>query len=52
MSLHRPLVKVIIGVALLAAIAIGANQITAGETPVKLRVLYTDDMLGNWLPCG
>lgn len=49
---HRSLMKIALGVALLCAMAIGADRITAGETPKKIRILYTDDMMGYWLPCG
>lgn len=44
--------KAVFAVALLAAIAIGAIRITAAETPKKIRVIYTSDMMGNWKPCG
>jgi hypothetical protein len=46
------LAKILLGFALLAPMVIGAVRITAGETPKKIRIIYTDDMKGNWIPCG
>lgn len=44
--------KGLLGVALLAAITVGAIRINAGEMTKKIRVLYTDDTMGYWQPCG
>ena len=41
--------KAVLGVALLVALAIGGViRINAGETPKKIRIIYTDDMMGYW----
>jgi hypothetical protein len=37
---------------ILAGIGAGAARITAGETPKKIRIIYTNDMRGEWIPCG
>lgn len=44
--------RAVLGVALLVAVAVGAVRINAGETPKKIRVIYTNDMNGYWQPCG
>jgi hypothetical protein len=46
----RRMVKLALGLALL--IAVCAMGINAVETPKKIRILYTDDMMGFWQPCG
>lgn len=48
----RSISKVMLGAALLAAVGIGAISTNAGETSKKIRILYTDDMMGFWKPCG
>ena len=35
--------------AVLAGVAVG---LVAGETPKSVRVIYTNDLLGNIEPCG
>ena len=49
---YRLSIRAVVGLVLLAAVAIGGVRITAGETPKKIRIIYTDDMLGAWIPCG
>lgn len=44
--------KAVLGVTMLAALAVGGIRINAGETPKKIRIIYTDDMMGYWQPCG
>ena len=44
--------KAVFAVLLLAALAVGGIGTHAGETPTKLRIIYTDDMMGYWQPCG
>lgn len=46
----RTTVKLVIGLVVLVAIC--GMSIYAVETPKKIRILYTDDMMGNWKPCG
>lgn len=42
--------RLTLGLVLLVAIC--AMGIYAVESPKKIRILYTDDMMGNWKPCG
>gem|GEM_PF-1579422 len=44
--------KLILGLILLGVIAAGSMRISAGPTPKKIRLIYTDDMMGNVKPCG
>jgi len=46
----RTTVKLVVGLVVLVAIC--AVSICAVESPKKIRILYTDDMMGNWKPCG
>ncbi len=46
----RTMAKLALGLALLVAIC--AVSINAVEAPKKIRILYTDDMMGFWQPCG
>ncbi len=52
MAKHRLIAKVLAGITLVVAFAVGAARIVAEETPKKIRIIYTDDMRGEWLPCG
>lgn len=44
--------RILLGIGLVAAIAVGAIGINAPQAPKKIRILYTDDMMGEWQPCG
>ncbi len=44
--------RFILSIALIAAIAVCAAGIYAVESPKKIRVLYTDNTMGYWRPCG
>ena len=46
------MVRVVLGITVLAAVAIGAIGINAVDAPKKIRILYTDDTMGNLKPCG
>jgi hypothetical protein len=48
----RRMAKLGLGLALLTAIAVSGIGINAVQAPKKIRILYTDDMMGNWKPCG
>jgi len=37
---------------LAGSVVFAALGINAGETPKKIRVIYTNDTLGNLAPCG
>lgn len=52
MAINRLVIRAAVGFVLLAGIAIGAARITAEEPPKKIRIIYTDDMRGEWIPCG
>ena len=48
----RSISRFTFGLALLAVIAISGVSINAVEAPRKIRILYTDDLMGEWKPCG
>lgn len=48
----RLVARIGLGVALLVALAVSGIGLYAVDSPKKIRILYTDDMMGNWKPCG
>lgn len=44
--------KAICALITLGVIAVFAIRISAGEAPRKLRIIYTNDMMGYLEPCG
>jgi hypothetical protein len=43
---------ILLGIGLAAAITVGAIALDAPKAPTKIRIIYTDDMMGEWQPCG
>ena len=48
----KPLPILLAGLVFVAAIAVATVGISAGETPKKLRIIYTSDLSGYIEPCG
>ncbi len=44
--------RVLVGVLLVAGVVVGTVRLTAEEAPTKLRIIYSNDMRGEWKPCG
>lgn len=52
MAGYRAAIRVLFTLIVLIGAAIGAARITAEEAPKKIRIIYTNDMRGEWIPCG
>jgi len=43
---------IFLGAVLIAAAGFMAVRINAGQAPKSIRIIYTNDLLGNLEPCG